>query len=224
MNNLPELIANSTLFSRLNENQRAEVVSRARRRSFQKGELIALYGDIWAHFLIVGGGEITAVKESSEGRRLVVGTFGPGEFFWGLAFFNDGTPMPVTLEANRASHVYLWNREGLQPILLENGQFLWELCRQMVSRMQQASVIVEGLAFQSVAERVARFMLGQFSDAATPAIMRDLTLDEMAAMVGTTREMVCRVLYHFADKKLIQITRTEFVLDNQEGLAEIAES
>jgi hypothetical protein len=46
-----------------------------------------------------------------------------------------------------------------------------------------------------------------------------LTLDDMATRIGTTREMVCRVLYRFADKKLINVTRTEFVLTDRDGLS-----
>jgi hypothetical protein len=45
----------------------------------------------------------------------------------------------------------------------------------------------------------------------------------MAARVGSTREMVCRALYNFSDKKLIEVTRTEFVLTDREGLARLVE-
>ena len=93
----------------------------------------------------------------------------------------------------------------------------------MITRMQRASDIVEGLAFRPVAARVARFIIERFGDYANTPVARDLTLDEMAAIIGTTREMVCRVLYHFSDEDLIQITRTEFVLNDKEGLKQIAE-
>ncbi len=224
MNDLLKMLKQNPIFAQLSEAQRSDVVRCGKARRYERGELIALYDDIYPYILIVATGKVDGVMESREGRRLVMIAFQPGDVFWGLAFFNPEVRMPVTLEAHEASLLYLWNQESLLPILLQNSKALWELCRLMMSRMQQASVIVEGLAFQSVAVRVARLMLGQFSDAATPSITRHLTLDEMAAMVGTTQEMVCRVLYHFADKKLIQITRTEFVLDNKEGLAEIAES
>jgi hypothetical protein len=55
------------------------------------------------------------------------------------------------------------------------------------------------------------------------SIPRALTLDELAARLGTTREVVCRTLYRFADKNLINVTRTEFVLSDREGLARLAE-
>jgi len=55
------------------------------------------------------------------------------------------------------------------------------------------------------------------------AISRHLTLDEMAARIGSTREMVCRALYSFSDKKLIEVTRAEFVLTNRGALSQPVE-
>ena len=91
----------------------------------------------------------------------------------------------------------------------------------MAGRMQRASAILEEMAFQPVAGRLARLLLDHFELAGDAAISRHLTLDEMAARIGSTREMVCRALYSFSDKNLIEVTRTEFVLTDREGLAHL---
>jgi transcription initiation factor IIE alpha subunit len=52
---------------------------------------------------------------------------------------------------------------------------------------------------------------------------RSLTLDEMAARIGTSREIICRTLYRFADKGFIDVTRTEFQLTDRDGLSQVAE-
>jgi len=44
-----------------------------------------LYGDVWPYFLLIAEGQVDAVKESGEGRSLLVTTFTPGEVFWGVA-------------------------------------------------------------------------------------------------------------------------------------------
>lgn len=131
--------------------------------------------------------------------------------------------MPVTLEARETSRLFLWSRETMEPILSHNGRVSWELCRLMAGRMQRASTILEEMAFQPVAGRLARLLLDHFEMAGDAAISRHLTLDEMASRIGTTREMVCRALYSFSDKSLIEVTRTEFVLTNREGLARLVE-
>lgn len=143
--------------------------------------------------------------------------------FGGLAFFHAEAPIPVTIEAREASRLYLWLREKMIPILKRNGEASWELARLMAGRMQRASTILEEIAFQPVAGRLARLLLDHFEQAGDSAISRHLTLDEMAARIGTTREMVCRTLYGFSDKKLIEVRRTEFVLTNREGLTRLAE-
>ena len=182
---------------------------------------MAAYGDVWPYLFLVTAGSIQAIKESSEGRSLIVLTLNPGELFWGMAFFEDAATLPVMLQAQSDSQVYLWSQEQMKPWLLANGRFSWELSRLAVRRMQRASIIVEELAFKPVASRLAGLLLDYYQDAADEPVPRSLTLDQMAAHIGTTREMVCRLLYRFSDQKLIHITRTEFVLNNRSGLVQL---
>lgn len=221
MEELERLLQANSVFASLPPVDLKEVARLASKRAYKKEETMILYGEVWPYLLLVGAGSVDAVKESAEGRNLLVTTFPTGEIFWGLAFFQEGAAMPVTLQAHEASRVYLWPRDVVMPILVRNGHAAWELCRLMAARMQYASEKLEGLAFQSVAERLARLLIDHFESAGGSAIPRQLTLDEMAARVGSTREMVCRALYNFSDRKLIEVTRTEFVLLDQAGLKQL---
>jgi len=223
MEQLRELLRTHPVFASLDEAVRSLLAKQAIRRELKKGEMLVVQGDIWPYLFLVAEGELDAVKVSGEGRNLLVTTFGAGELFWGLAFFQDGAPQVATLEAHIPSRVYLWSRQCIEPVFIEHGRMSWELCRLMIQRMQRASAIVEELAFLPVSGRLARLLLDDFQSAGDVTIGRHLTLDEMAARVGTTREMVCRALYRFADKKLIDVTRTEFVLTDKDGLARVAE-
>lgn len=222
MNNLAALLQENPVFSALGVDDRELVIQQARRQTYSKDEPVILYGDVWPHIFLVGEGKVEALKESSDGRSLHVSCFGKGELFWGLAFFHEDAPMPVTLEAREKSVLYLWTKDSMLPIILRNGQAAWEISRLMADRMQRASDLVEGLAFHPVAGRLARLLLDHFENAGDASISRYLTLDEMAARIGSTREMVCRALYSFSDKKLIEVTRTEFVLTDYEGLSQLS--
>jgi hypothetical protein len=145
---------------------------------------------------------IDAVKESSEVRSLQVASFCRWDLFWGLA---DDAPMPVSLDVREQSLLYLWSQTSLLPILHRNGQATWELSRLMAECMQRASDLVE---------RLARLLLDHFEMVGEAAVSRHLTLDEM----------VCRALYSFSDKKLIEVTRTEFVLTGRAGPALLSEN
>ncbi len=217
------LLKQNSLFAQWRVEERDELARRAMQRQYHKGEFIAHYGDVWPYLLLVETGAVDLLRESEEGRSLIVATLGAGEVFWGLAFFFADAPCVITLQAREATCLYLWSRDTLLPFLRENGNATWELCLLLVRRMQRASDILGELAFQPVAGRVARLLLEHFRDAPGDRLKRDLTLDEMAARAGTTREVVCRALYNFSDKGLIRITRTEFHLTDKDGLARLAE-
>ncbi len=221
MKSLSADLARTPVFSKLSVEDQTQLIEQSLSRSYHKGEWIVHYGDIWPYLLWVEKGTVTAIKESNEGRSLIVATIKPGEIFWGLAFFQDDAPMPVALVAREASQIRLWSREKLLPILLENGQMSWELSCLMVNRMQHASDMVEELAFRPVPGRLAGLLLERYSGSEGP-VARDLTLDEMAAHIGSTREMVCRALYGFADDGMIEITRTEFLIADLNRLKERA--
>ena len=214
----------SPFFASLEADDKAALAAKAVFRRYERGEKIVLYGDVWPYFLLIGQGQVDAVKESGEGRSLLVTTFGPGDIFWGVAFFLDDAPMPVTLEARADCELYLWSCEDMQPVLVRNGPAMWDLSCLMVSRMLYASEMLEGLAFQPVAGRLARLLAELPHDDKSGAVSRSLTLDEMAARIGTTREMVCRFLYRFAGQGLITITRTEFSITDRSALAELAQT
>lgn len=212
-------LSGNPVFSHLTENELQKMLASAQPRRFHSGEWIVHHGDVWSNLFFIQKGQVTAIKESPEGRSLTLATFGKGEIFWGLAFFIEHAPMPAALRASEECELLLWSRETLLPLILENGKLSWELSRLVIQRVQFASEIVEQLAFQPLTGRVARLLLEQFPTDQS-VVHRHLTLDEMASRVGTTREIVCRILYRFAEQGAIQINRTEFTFLDRSLLEE----
>jgi len=215
-------LSENQLFSRFSQTDLDRLIDISIEKSYPKDQWITHYGSDWPYLFLVELGQVTAIKESPEGRSLVVITLDKGEVFWGVGFFKDGIGMPVALVANQETHLRLWSRKDLEPFMINNGQFTWDLTQLMAERMMLASRILEELAFQPVAGRLAHLLLSQFEDQSGDVLSRDLTLDDMAARIGSTREMVCRHLYHFADKGAIQINRTEFKITDQKLLQNFA--
>jgi CRP/FNR family transcriptional regulator len=212
----------NSIFSSLDPFDSELLMANMQTRRYREGEWLVQQGDVWPHLFLIKSGEVTAVKESFEGRSLVLATFKGGDVFWGLAFFLDDAPMPASLRASRASEIIVWEREELLPLLMKNGSLSWELSRLMIQRVQLASDIVEQLAFHPIAGRLARLLIEAIGEDPQKPIPRNLTLDEMAARIGTTREVVCRFLHRFSDQGLIEITRTEFSVTDQKGLNDLA--
>ena len=221
MPTISTLLSTHPLFGSLDSVDIAFLAESSIERHYPKGAFIAHMGDIWPYLFIVSEGTFEALKMSREGRNLLVRTINSGDIFWGLAFFHEGEPMPVTLQASTASKILLWSTETLQPVIVRNGKLAWELSRLMINYMIGASSMVDGLAFQPVAGRVAQFLLERYPTD-HKNLPRNLTLDEMAARTGTTREMVCRFLQQFANNGAIEITRTEFSIVNRKKLENIS--
>jgi len=215
---LNEIMNMSPIFLTLDSETKVKLENLAITRRYKREHWVTHYGDIWPYLFVISEGVITALKESPEGRSLIVAQFEPGDVFWGLSFFLENAPTPAALVSTQASRIHIWSRQQLLPIILANGGMSWELTTLMVQRMLLASDIVEGLAFQPVVGRLAQFLLDRFGDETEEKISRDLTLDEMAAHIGTTREMVCRLLHKLSDQGIIEITRTEFVFKNRKEL------
>jgi len=222
MNGLQELISQVPVFRKLSENQQEELGNLATMRILRKGEILALNGEEWPFVIVISNGLLHANKESAEGRCLTVRSFTDGDVFWGHALFGQ-QPTPTTLFAYKKSVIYQWHGQDILNLILNNPDALWDLCIQLNQRMLEASKTIEEITFNSVINRLAKLLLEQFAIEEQTYIDRNMTLDEMASKIGSTREVVCRLLYRFSDNNLIQIDRNKFILINKIELIKIAD-
>jgi len=211
-------LSENPLFASLSEKDLHYLHEHGIQRTYHSQEVIVHQGDIWPYLFLVHTGQIDAVKGSMTGRALIATSFSRADVFWGLAFFDDDALMPTTLHASQPTSISIWSRAILEPILKKSGEMSWRLLQLMNQRLQLASGIVEDLAFQPVMARVAGLLLEYFGDAEDDFQARILTLDDMAARIGTTREMVCRHLHQFVGTGAIEMSRTELRITNRAQL------
>lgn len=222
MNEINNLIDQNSVFSVLSDQKKQLIIQQAITRQYQKGELIVIEGDIWPYLFLVAKGNINATKSSMEGRSLVVTTFSKGDLFWGLAFFHENMEMVVSLEVTMETKIIIWSADQIIPVFKSEGTAAWELSRLMIFKMMRASEILEEMTFRPVAGRLAKLLIETVHNQHDRPVTRSLTLDEMAARIGSTREMVCRFLHRFADEGIIDITRTEFRVTDSKKLSKMA--
>lgn len=190
-------------------------------RTYEPGALLAQAGENWPFLLRVLHGEIRVCKFSADGRCLVPKTLECGEYFWGRPLFRN-EPMPVFLEAVGQTEVQLWAYRDLLPVVQHNPQAIWDLCQGLSDQMMRAADYIESLAFQPLSSRLARLLLIEFTPMEGSPQMRVLSLDQMAAQIGSSREVVCRLLHGFEQSGLLALTRTELMITNLRGLKETA--
>jgi CRP-like cAMP-binding protein len=129
----------------------------------------------------------------------------------------------MAIQTAEDGEIYLWHKDKVAQIISADSQFAWGLFSLMAKRMARAGEIVEELVFLPLPGRLANLLLSLNEEANDDYITRDLTLDEMAARIGSTREMVCKLLYQFSDKGIIELHRTEFKITDQAEMQSIAE-
>jgi CRP/FNR family transcriptional regulator len=216
-----DCLARAPVFEKLPDADRAELVSRASRKVQERGETICWQGEPWPYVAFIASGQAEWVMLSPEGKRQVVFTLGACDAVWGHTIFDD-QPMPASLEVTQRAELLLWPREIIVPIVSRHPEAVWETGRVLVTYMRHVREVVYGFAFHPVAGRLARLLLTHYQHAQGDSAPRDLTLDQMADTVGTTRELVSRTLHRFASEGLIRVNRVELTFLDREKLETLA--
>ncbi len=221
METLSTKLAKAPVFRKLTPEERERISQMAVSRTYRKGEFLCWQDEIWPKVLYVDSGRLDWLMLSPSGKRQSVFRVPAGGVVWAHSIFDD-QPMPASLRALTRSVVYQWSAQSVVPIVSKNVEAVWEIASLLVHSMRHVREVVYGCAFHSVAERLARLLLSHYQPEEGQVVSRDLTLEEMAAIVGSTRELVCKILYRFADHNLLQIRRRELVFIDVERLQSLA--
>jgi len=206
-------------FRALDEQTLASVAREVITRHYQAGEIIFLEGEPDAGLHLVADGLCKVYRLSEGGREQVLATLRRGDSCNEVPVV-DGAPNPANLAAVEDSVLWIISGEALTrlrqqyPIL--NDIIIKNLamrCRQLVQR-------VYNLSFLSVTGRLAAFLLQQ-SDQNSELSRRRWTQDEIAAHLGTVREMVGRAFRELQQAELIAIDRHRIEILDKEGLREL---
>lgn len=221
MNDLVECLSRVPVFSKLSLSQRTELAARAAVRRYGRDEFVCWQGDIWPRVAYLASGQLEWAMLSPMGRRQVIFSLDSCAVIWGHSVV-DGLPMPASLEVREDAELYIWEREQILPVLMQNAEAAWDVSLVLIEYMRKVREVVYGFAFHPVAGRLARLLLRRYPEGDERPAPRDLTLDQMAETVGTTRELISRTLHRFADEGLIRVNRMEFAFTDRAGLEELA--
>ena len=222
MTDLHQQLAQATVFEKLPPKEIDLLVRNSIMKRLHRGDVLCHQGDDWSYAALVARGELRWAILSISGREQVLFRVESGRTFWAHALF-DGEPMPASLTASKASLVYLWPREVIAPILSRNPALLWEIMRMIMGTMRRAREVIYGLAFTPVAGRLAKLLLDQAAGQEGQLVQREMTLSEIASMVASSQEVVCRLLYQFQADEIIALNRTSFKVNDPSALKKMVE-
>ena len=197
------------IFSSLSEQEFAFLTSHLLQRKFGAGELVFSEGDACAGLYVVQSGNVRIFKSSAGGREQVLSIDGPGSSIAELPVF-DGGNYPASAQAVSDSTLLFFSRQDFQALCLQHPQVALKVLRVIGGRLRRLVGIIEELSFTTVRHRLIALLvrLGK-SEGARNGDAVTLTLpsnnSELAAQIGTVRELVSRNLSRLQAEGLIQV-------------------
>lgn len=191
-------------------------------KRYGAGEIIMLEGELQPSLYIVASGLVKISRVSQEGREYIMRLVPPGETFNEVGVL-DGAPNPATATAHTEAMLWRIDRADLHRIAAHYPELAWALAGQVAGMARHLVDLVEDLAMRTVKGRVARLLLDEAQANHADVVPRLLTQEEMAARLGTVREMVGRALRSLAADGVIEFNRHRIVILDPERLAQEAE-
>lgn len=218
MASIAQTLSQLPFLAGLDDDVLQEMAAHIHERTFSPGQVVILEGDPCQAVYFVVRGLVRTSRLSLEGREYVLAYLGPGESF-NLVPALDGGPHLATVEALTEGMLYTIPCKHFRRIVHEYPEVALPVLERLAAEVRRLSDAVEGLALHTVRTRMARFLLTQAEDPQPP---HRWTQEEIAARIGTVREMVGRTLRAFASAGLIRRERGRIVVVNRAGLEQEA--
>lgn len=188
------LLRNVPLFSVLPENQLAVLTSLVSRKSFPRGTTIIATGGTTESLYVIISGRLKVMMSDDEGREVILAILGPNEFFGEMGLLDDH-PRSASVVAIEACELLTLAKRDFKKCLADNFEMTMTVVRGLVKRLREADQKIGSLALMDVYGRVARLLL-EMSEIVDgqKVVTKKLAKQDIAKMIGASREMVSRVM------------------------------
>jgi CRP-like cAMP-binding protein len=182
-------------------------------KRYKKGAVIYAEGEASPGLYLVESGTVRIYKGSADGREQDLHRVGAGQSFNDAAAL-DGASTVATAEAREAAVVQLVPRDALRDLILRHPEIGLSVSHVLAERVRELSALVGELSLQHVVSRLAAFVL-RSADARSVVVLP--TRQDLAAQIGTVREVAARGLRHLEQLGCIRIEsgRRAIILDRR---------
>ncbi|MFZ0139993.1 MAG: Crp/Fnr family transcriptional regulator [Aeromicrobium sp.] len=213
-----DVLRQSPLFSGVDDDSAAVLEDSMAASSLARGDVLFNEGDSGSQLYVVIEGKIKLGRTSADGRENLLAILGPGQMFGELSFFDPG-PRSATATAVTDVELKSLGHDALSPVLATHPDVALALLNQLAGRLRRTNEVVGDLVFSDVPGRVAKALLdlaGRFGRKADDGVHvnHDLTQEELAQLVGASRETVNKALADFASRGWMRLEpRSVVILD-----------
>ena len=186
------LLENVQLFSGLSAQELAVIARLGVKRTIRKNTLFIEKGDKASKLYLILSGKVKVFISDEEGREVILNTQGVGEHFGELAVVRESprTSSVLTLEDSK---FLVLSKSAFQECLVRHPSIAFNLIRALAERISALSDNVSSLALLDVYGRVAKVLAEHSSEQDGKRVTEPLTQQEIASMVGASREMVNKI-------------------------------
>lgn len=188
------VLRNIPLFAQLNEVELEKLSKISVRKRAERTAFVVRAGDSTDSLYILLNGRAKVTNTDEDGREIILAWLEAGEFFGEMGLI-DGSPRSANVVAVEACELLVLSREAFQRCMQDNFQVAQKLMQILVRRLREADRNIESLALLDVYGRVARLLLELSEmDEGRRVIKRKMSKQDMARMIGASREMVSKVM------------------------------
>lgn len=190
---------------------------------FPRGHTIYVEGDPGDRLYIIITGKVKLGRRSADGREKLLTIIGPSDMFGTLSMFDPGPRMANATTITEVCAVSM-DRDAMRAWITDRPQIAEQLLRVLARRLRRTNNDLADLIFTDVPGRVAKQLLQlaqQFGaqEAGAMRVTHDLTQEEIAQLVGASRETVNKALSEFARRGWIQLEGKSVLIHDPERLA-----
>src|SRR5512134_2756544 len=200
------------LFASFSEEPLRMLTTVVTRRSVTRGTIIMAAGDPTDSLYIVLSGRLKVMMSDADGKEVILTILGPGEFFGEMGLIDDA-PRSASVVAIEACELLAINRRDFKKCLAENFEMSMAVMRGLVRRLREADRKIGSLALLDVYGRVARLLLDMAETVdGQKMVTKRLPKQDIAKMIGASREMVSRVMKDLQVGGYIEMRGSNIVL------------
>lgn len=182
------------LFSGFADDQLVTLTQVVTRRSVPRGSMLMAQGDPTDSLYIIISGRLKVMMGDEEGKEVILAMLGPGEIVGEMGLIDD-SPRSATVTAVEPSELLAISRREFRRCLAENFDMAMGVMRGLVRRLREADRKIGSLALLDVYGRVARLLIDMSEDVnGQKVVTKRLPKQDIAKMIGASREMVSRVM------------------------------
>ena len=198
------VLQNILLFAGLSETQLEQIARMAVSRKVPRNTTIVRAGDYTDSLFVIVSGSAKVMNRDAEGNEVILTLLGAGECFGEMGLI-DGSPRSADVVTSEPCELLEIAKVDFTKALAENVDLCLNIMKSLVLRLRMANRKIESLALMDVYGRVAKLLLDlSEQEGDLRLIRRKVTKQDMAKMVGASREMVSRVMKDLEERGFVQ--------------------